>query len=284
MDKKEAVESITKIQQMTNKHISKETIADERYIDTSQGKIRVLEYGFGSDDVKPLFVDIHGGGWCVLFPEYDEKINVRILKETGVKIVSIDYPKAPQHPYPAAVEAVYEVVKHYSDNAKKYKIDKKRIGIGGYSSGGNLSAVTCIKANEKKDFSIRYQILCYPGTDSSISPYDKPKCDKVLTNRDIEMLRLCYLPDPEMGKSPYVSPVLATMEQRKGLPPAMIIIAGTGDPLRPEDFRYAERLKEAGVPVEVHEFPDALHGFMSEDSPDAKRAVGLMIRFIKDMS
>ena len=53
MDKKEAVESITKIQQMTNQYISKETIAAERHIDTSQGRIRVLEYGFGSDDVKP---------------------------------------------------------------------------------------------------------------------------------------------------------------------------------------------------------------------------------------
>jgi acetyl esterase len=244
----------------------------------------VLEYGFNSSDVKPLFVDIHGGGWALLFPEYDEKINLRILEETGIKIISIDHPRAPQNPYPAAVEAVYEVVKYYYENAERYKIDKNSIGIGGYSSGGNLSAVTCIKANEKKEFKIKYQVLCYPGTDSSISPYDKPKCDKVLSNKDIEEFRLCYLSDPEQAKLPYVSPCLATKEQLTGLPPALLIVAGHGDPLRPEGLRYAELLKRNGVPAEIHEFPDSYHGFMSEATSDAKMAVDAVIEFIRSQT
>ena len=281
MDRETAIKKVEGLQKMVELHVKKITTAQERYVDTSYGKIRVLEYGFDNSGKRPLYVDIHGGGYVLMFPEMDENINLRILKRTNVKIISIDWPKAPQNPYPIGIESTYEVIKHYYDNAETYGIDKENIGIGGYSSGGNFATVTCIKANERKDLKIKYQILCYPGTDAHTDPYKKPKSSEVLSNDDIEAFVICYLSDPEDAKSPYVSPVRASKEQLTGLPPALIILAGDGDPLTPEGQRYCERLKDAGVRTELHEFKGTLHGFAQGEGPEAERAVELILNFIE---
>lgn len=266
---------------MIERNFKKETTAPERFIDTSYGKVRVLEYGFGSQGKKPLFIDIHGGGWAILSPEYDEPINLRIMKETGVKIISIDYPKAPKNPYPVGIEATYEVVKHYFDNADEYGIDRDNIGIGGYSSGGNFATVVCIKANERKDVKIKYQVMGYPGTDAAGDPYKKPKSEKVLTNEDIECFVKCYVPNPKDARSPYASPVYSTKEQLTGLPPALLISAGDGDPLTPEGMLYGKKLEEAGVRIDSYKFENTLHGFMQGEEPEAEEAIQIMIDFIK---
>ena len=280
MERKKAIKKVERYQRMAARFMKKGTTAFERFVDTSHGKVRVLEYGFDSQEEKPLFVDIHGGGWAFMFPEMDEGINRRILEKTKVKIISIDYPKAPQNPYPTGIEATYEVVKHYSDNAEKYRIDRDNIGIGGYSSGGNFATVACIMANERKDLKFKYQILCYPGTDAAEDPYKKPKCKKGLSNKMIEAVVLSYFTDPEHAKSPHASPVYATKEQLTGLPPVLLILAGDGDPLTPEGQRYRKNLEDAGVCVELHEFKDALHGFMQEESPASEEAAGIMMDFI----
>lgn len=282
MDKDTALKKVGELQKVVASHLKNmRTTAPERFVDTSYGKIRVLEYGFDVPEKKPLYVDIHGGGYVLMAPEFDEPINIGIMKRTDVKVISIDYPLAPQHPYPEGIEATYEVVRHYYENAEEYRIDRENIGIGGYSSGGNFAAVTCIKANERKDLKIKYQVLCYPGTDAATPAHEKPKSTEILTNDDAEMFVLCYLTDPEHAVSPYVSPVRASKEQLTGLPPALMILAGDGDPLSPEGRCYLEKLKEAGVRTELHEFGGTLHGFMQSEDPNAGKAIGIMINFIQ---
>ena len=141
------------------------TTADENYVDTTHGKIRVLEYGFDSPDIAPLYVDLHGGGFILLSADFDEPMNLMLREKTGIKIISIDYPKAPESPYPIAIEAIYEVVQHYVENSAKYKINPDNIGIGGFSAGGNFAAVLSIQANERNDFKFQYQILGVPSLD-----------------------------------------------------------------------------------------------------------------------
>ncbi|MCL2890678.1 MAG: alpha/beta hydrolase [Methanomassiliicoccaceae archaeon] len=154
--------------------------------------------------------------------------------------------------------------------------------MGGHSSGGNFATVTCMKAKERKDVEIKYQILVYPGTDAATDPYTRPKCKKGLSNKMIEMIVLSYVEDPEQTRSPYVSPVLATNDQLTGLPKALVILAGDGDPLTPEGRVYAENMRRAGVNVELHEFADTLHGFVHKRSPDAEKAMDLIIDFINN--
>ena len=281
MDKKKAAEMMLGVRAAYKAAVKESKIADIRYIDTKYGKIRVLEYGFDSDGTRPLYVDIHGGGYCVGFPEMDEEINLLIKNTTNVKIISIDWPKAPENPYPIGQEATYEVIKHYSDNAKKYKIDRNNIGIGGYSSGGNFATAIPMKAKERGDFKVRYQMMCFPGVDIHTDPYDKKGSDKVLNREFLKAIHACYLSDEAHSMHPYTSPRWAPMETLIGLPPALLILADQ-DPLYAEGKDYGEKLKKAGVDVETHVFKDADHGFtyMGREE-DKKKAYELIVNFVK---
>ena len=280
MDKEKAAGAILRTREAYKNYTIK-TAADIKYVDTSYGPVRVLEYGFDTDEIRPLYVSVHGGGYCVGSPEMDEQICLRIMKEAGVKIISIDYPKAPENPYPIGLEASYEVVRHYYNNSDVHRIDKENIGIGGYSSGGNFATVIPIKAKERKDLKIRYQMLCYPGTNISIDPYSKKGSDKILSKEFLEVIHVCYISRHEHAYEPYASPQLAPKEMLAGLPPALLIL-GDIDPLYEEGIGYGNNLKAAGVDVETHVFKDADHGFASyKETDDKKRAEDLIVDFIE---
>jgi acetyl esterase len=256
-------------------------IGKERFINTSHGDIKVLEYGFDSSEIEPLFIDMHGGGFVLGWAAMDEPMCVYFREQTDVKIISIDYPKAPKNPYPAAVEAIYEIIKHYADNAQTYKINPDSIGIGGHSAGGNFAAVMCIIAKEKGDFSFKYQVLDYPPCDMSINAFDKPNPKGAISPKMADMFDTCYHgKNIEAAKSPYISPIYAAKEQLSGLPPALLIVAGR-DSLHDEGVHYGNLLKEAGVCVEFHDFTDSVHGFTYNKTPDAKKGWSIIAEFIK---
>ena len=281
MDKGKAAEMMIGARMMYKAHWKESSIANIRYVETSYGRIRVLEYGFDSDDVKPLYADIHGGGYCVGHPEMDEEINLLVKNGADVKVISIDWPKAPEDPYPTGQEATYEVIKHYSDNAEKYKIDRDSIGTGGYSSGGNFATVIPMKANERKEFKIKYQMLCFPGVDIRTDPYDKKGSDKVLNREFLKAIHACYLSEEEHAEHPYTSPRWAPEELLKGMPPALLILADQ-DPLYEEGADYGKKLAKAGVDVETHIFRDADHGFTyMGNAEDKKRAYELIVNFVR---
>jgi acetyl esterase len=249
-----------------------------RMVDTKHGKIRVLEYGLENKAISPLFVDLHGGGFIFMHADMDEGMNLYFLKEMGVKIISIDYPKSPENPYPIASEAVYEVVEYYVANAESFGIDVTKIGIGGHSAGANLATVACMRAKEKGNLSFCFQMLDYPPLDLATDPFKKPNPKHAISPKDATLYNTCYI-DPERAKDPYASPVFAKLEQLKGLPPALIILAG-GDSLHDEGAQYAEMLKKAGVLTELREFPNSAHGFTYQRSTDTDNALALIVNFI----
>ena len=256
-------------------------IGKERKVPTSHGKINVLEFGFESNWAEPLFIDMHGGGFVLGWAAMDEPMCVYFREKTGAKFINIDYPKAPKHPYPVAVEAIYEVILHYIDNAAKYGINLDSIGIGGHSAGGNLATVMCIKAKETDGFNFKYQVMDFPVCDLSIDAFDRPKPKGALPPKMVDMFNACYFgKDFDLAKTPYLSPVYATKEQLSGLPPALLIVAGCNS-LHDEAVRYGELLKNAGVPVEFHDFPDSVHGFTYYGKPDARRGWDIIADFMK---
>lgn len=256
-------------------------VGEERVVDTRHGKVRVLEYGLDLPEVKPLFVDLHGGGFVLGSADMDEPMCNYFREHTGAKIISIDYPKAPRNPYPIAIEAIYDVIKHYIDNAKSYKINPDNIGIGGHSAGGNLATVLCMLAKKKKEFSFQYQILDYPPCDMSIDAYERPNPKGSVNPKSFDMFNACYYgKNKEKAKTPYISPVYATKEQLSGLPSALLIIAGQ-DSLHEEGIRYKDLLNDAGVIVEFHEFSKSVHGFTYYKKPDAKIGWNIMVDFLK---
>jgi len=260
----------------------KAKIGKEKFIDTAHGKVRVLEYGFGTDKISPLFIDMHGGGFILAQADDDELLNEYFRECAGVKIVSIDYPKAPEHPYPEAVEAIYEIVLHYYNNARECAINPDCIGVGGHSAGANLAAVTCIRAKQLGTLPLKYQILDYPSLDLHTDPALKPSPKNAIPPDMAAFFNACYVA-PEKANNPCVSPIFAEQSLLTGLPPALMIVAGF-DSLHDEGVRYVEMLRNAGVDAELRDYKDAAHGFTFEDSDDAKDALRIMAEFIKSKS
>ena len=204
----------------------------EIFIDTEYGQVRTLGYGFEKPEKAPVFFDLHGGGFVLGSADMDEAMNIEFNRQVGCKVISIDYAKAPDFPYPVAVDQIYAVIKHVYENAEKYSIDPKRMAIGGHSAGGNLSTVICMKAKKEGDFQFVCQVLDYPPLDLATNPLEKPRPKGAIPPNMALMFNACYV-DPVQAKDPYVSPVFATQEDVEGLPPALFILAG-GDSLHDE--------------------------------------------------
>jgi len=256
----------------------KKSLRKEIYLDTEFGKVRTLWYGFENPEIAPIFLDLHGGGFILGGAEMDHAMNLEFNRQVDCKVISIEYAKAPQFPYPVAVNQVYAVAKHIFENAEKYGIDREKMSIGGHSAGGNLSTVACMKAKQEGQFQFVCQVLDYPPLDLATNPYKKPHPKGAISPEMASIFNTCYV-DPKQAKESSVSPVYATLEELEGLPPALFILAG-GDSLHDEGLRYCEMLKTAGVVTECFEYPNAKHGFTLQPSDDTTDAVAKMAAFL----
>ncbi len=253
---------------------------DEIFIDTKFGKVRTLWYGFKNTERTPIYFDLHGGGFLLGSTDMDEEMNLELTKQVGCKICSIQYAKAPEFPYPVAVNQVYAVVKQVFENAEKYAIDRNKMAIGGHSAGGNLSTVTCMKAKKEGEFKFACQILDYPPLDLVMTnARNKPQPKGAISPTMAMIFDACYV-DPSQDRDPYVSPVYATQEDLAGLPPALVIVAGK-DSLHDEGLKYREMLMSAGVITECYDYTNSAHGFTYKRSPDTIDAWAKMAGFLK---
>ncbi len=248
-----------------------------RYFDTPHGRVRTLWYGAGQTK-RPVYFDLHGGGFVLGGPEMDEAMNGKIGAELGCAVVSIDYAKAPEHPYPYALDQIHETIELILDDAERYGIDTTKVAIGGHSAGANLATALCLKTKTSRPrFSC--QILDYPPLDLFTSPYKKPTPKGCIPPKMALMFNDCYI-SPDQGKEPLVSPVFAEDRDIEGLPPALFILAGM-DSLHDEGKQYYSMLTRVGVPTELHEYENATHGFTLKASKNTEDAVNRMIDFLK---
>ena len=189
---------------------------EEVWLDTGLGKVRTLWYGLENSQPAPLYFDLHGGGFLLGTAAMDDEMNLELQGRVGCKIISINYAKAPDLPYPAAVDQVYAVVGHVAENAEKYGIDRGRMAIGGHSAGANLSTVTCMKAKKEGTFQFVCQILDYPPLDLATDPRDKPRPKGAISPSMAATFNACYV-DPDQARDPYVSPLFAPPQDLAGL-------------------------------------------------------------------
>jgi acetyl esterase len=256
----------------------KRSLRKEIFIDTEFGKVRTLWYGFEDNTPSPVYFDLHGGGFILGGAGMDASMNLEIRRQVGCKIISIEYAKAPDFPFPVAINQVYAVVSHVFDNAEKYAIDATKMAIGGHSAGGNLAAVTCLKARKEGKFQFVGQVLDYPPLDLATGALEKPHPKGSVPPNMALVFNASYV-DPTQAKDPYVSPVYADQADLEGLPPALFILAGR-DSLHDEGLKYCGMLKAAGVETECHEYPNAPHGFTYKPSTDTTDALGKMSSFL----
>lgn len=222
--------------------------------------VRVLAY-LPKATCGGAFLHLHGGGFVMGAPEGGEGRNRLIARETGCVVVSVDYRLAPETPFPGAVEDAYAALRWLHANASRLGVDPSRIAVGGESAGGGLAAALALLARARGEVPVAHQHLMCPMLD------DRPQADPHpyagefawrTENNRFGWAALLGGPPGRDGLSPYAAPARAG--DLTGLPPAFIAV-GALDLFLEENLEYARRLTRAGVPVELHVYPGAFHGF-----------------------
>jgi acetyl esterase/lipase len=209
----------------------------------------------------PAIVYYHGGGFVIGDLDCYDPLCRMLANESGCRVISVDYRLAPEHPFPAAVEDAFAALKWVEANATDLAIDPNRLAVAGDSAGGNLAAVISLLAADAKEPEIAFQLLIYPSIKLS-RDFAKRSFGTGyrLDDRAIQWFYSHYMPADADPMDVRLSPI--AIRNASGLPPAYIVTAGF-DPLRDEGIEYAEKLKTAGVPVALVDYPTMIHGFFS---------------------
>ena len=234
----------------------------------------------------PVIMYFHGGGWVLgSFQTYDLFIR-QLVNGTGAALVFVEYSLSPEEHYPVALEECYAATRWVSENSAVLQLDTSRIVLAGDSAGGNLTAAACLLAKERGGPRIVGQTLIYPATGAS---FDTPSFHEFgqgyyLTAEGSRWFWHQYAPDRSADHDPHACPLVASLEQLTGLPPALII-TGECDVLRDEGEAYARKLMQAGVSVACTRYLGVIHGFIGinalAESEPARAAVAQITDWIR---
>ncbi|MEU9982113.1 alpha/beta hydrolase [Streptomyces sp. NPDC050856] len=211
---------------------------------------------------------LHGGGWVMGDLDTDHHFAARIAAGAGTVVISVDYRRSPEHRFPAALDDTYAVLTWTAEHAAELDIDPNRIAVGGHSAGAGLAAAVALRARDQQGPAIRFQLLNQPLLDDRQETWSQRNfTDTPLHDRDtLTVAWRHYL--GSKPATPFAAPARA--DDLSGLPPAYVATAEF-DPLRDEGIIYALRLLQAGVPVELHQWPGTFHGSLAVLSADVSQ-------------
>ncbi|HZC71141.1 MAG TPA: alpha/beta hydrolase [Jatrophihabitans sp.] len=233
-----------------------------RLDDGTELPVRIYRPRAVADEPLPVVVYFHGGGWVSGDARQSEWWCAGIAAGAHAVVVSVDYRLAPEHPFPIPAEDCFRATCWVAEHAADLGVDAARLAVMGDSAGGNLAAVVCVMARDRGAPAIGLQVLIYPSVAVGADfPSGRENANApILTSRDVENTPRLYLSGTSTDpKDPYVSPLYA---EHHDLPPAVIQTAQF-DPLRDHGGAYAAALREAGVPVRLTNYVDAVHGYAS---------------------
>jgi acetyl esterase/lipase len=206
---------------------------------------------------------IHGGVWIVGNFQNHQRLLRDLVVGSGQVGVFVEYTPLPQAKYPTQMEETYAALKWVAARAGDFGADGTRIAVAGNSVGGDMSAALTLMTKDRNGPKIAYQVLLIPATDASVDTdsYHEFATGRFLARAFMKYGWDLYAPDEKTRNSPYVSPLRASNEELKGLPPALVI-TDENDPLRDEGEAYARKLKEAGVAVIATRYNGMIHDFV----------------------
>jgi len=216
----------------------------------------------GAQNDLPVFMFFHGGGWVLGdFPTH-QRIVRDLVVHSGAVAVFVNYTPSPEAKYPVAINEAYAATKWVAAHGSEINVDGKCLAVAGNSAGGNMAAVVALMAKDKKGPEIKLQVLLWPVTDASFetTSYYEYADERFLTRNAMMWFWDNYTTDLEERKETYASPLQATIEQLKGLPPALVLTA-ENDVLRDEGEAYARKMNEAGVPVSLVRYQGMIHDY-----------------------
>jgi acetyl esterase len=214
----------------------------------------------GSKGVLPVFIFIHGGGWVLGdYPTHKRMVRDLVVG-SGAVGVFVNYTRTPDAQFPVAINEIYAATKWVAENGASIGVDGKRLGVIGNSVGGNMTAVTSILAKERKGPVIKVAVMMWPIVDANFETesYKMFGADRFLTTPLMKWMYDMYIPDASKRTDILASPLRASVEQLRGLPPTLIQVA-ENDVLRDEGEAYGRLLLEAGVKSTTVRYNGVIH-------------------------
>lgn len=215
-----------------------------------------------ADSGLPVLIYLHGGAFVAGDLETEHHRCSDLAVEVGCLVVSVDYGRAPEHPYPTAAEDCYGALGWVVARAEELGADPSRVAVAGASAGGTLAAATALMAHDREGPELVLQMLLYPALDDRLATasFDRYPATAAWTREDSGHMWRCYLGEGGDRDPDDTYAVPARRTDLRGLAPAYVLTAEV-DALRDEAIDYARRMQSAGVPVELHHFSRAFHGF-----------------------
>jgi acetyl esterase/lipase len=223
---------------------------------------------------------IHGGGMILGNVQGEDPVATLICDQVGAVVVSVEYRLSPEHPHPAPVEDCYAGLVWMAKNAAELGYDASRLGLYGASAGGGLVIATALLARDRGGPAVKFMMPIYPMIDDTNTTASSQEITDIgIWDREGNIQAWEWY----LGGKPadqYAAPTRA--EDLTGLPPAFIDV-GTVDLFRDEDISFAQRLMQAGVPVEMHVHPGSYHASetFAADAALSKRTWALRIDALK---
>lgn len=239
-------------------------------IEESEKTITVGDYTIKLNIVKPegikeklpVFIFIHGGGWILGDYPTHKRLVRDLVVESGFASVFVNYTPSPEAQYPQALNEIYAATKWVAEHGDEINVDGKQLAIVGNSVGGNMSIATALKAKKEGGPDIKLQVLLWPVADSGFDTdsYKMYGEQRFLTTPLMKWMFDQYTTDQQKRKEIYISPLQASVEELKNLPPALIQVA-ENDILRDAAEALGRKLDEAGVDVTTVRYNGVIHDF-----------------------
>ncbi|WP_019154164.1 alpha/beta hydrolase [Robertmurraya massiliosenegalensis] len=245
---------------------------------SKQIKVRIVRPD-NSDTKLPVILYIHGAGWVFGNSHTHDRLTRKLAVETNAIVVFPEYSLSPEAKYPIAIEEIYEVLKWVEAEADQQQFDIDHLFVAGDSVGGNMAAAITLMTKERKGPKISKQLLFYPVTDADFDTesYHQFETGYFLRRDGMQWFWDQYTTDPTDRAQITASPLRASKEQLTGLPQALVITA-EADVLRDEGEAYANKLREAGVPVTAVRFQGIIHDFvMLNEFAETEAAKGALL-------
>jgi acetyl esterase/lipase len=253
---------------------------------TGEVKVRIVKPR-GAAGTLPVVLYIHGAGWVFGDATTHDRLVRELAVGVGAAVVFPDYSRSPEAKYPVAIEQNYAVAQWIANEGSSKGLDASRLAVAGDSVGGNMTAAATLMAKERGDVHFVAQLLFYPVTDANFNTgsYEQFGEGYYLRRDGMQWFWDQYTTDENKRNEITASPLRASLDQLAGLPPALVI-NGEADVLRDEGEAYANKLRQAGVPVTAVRYQAIIHDFVMlnalRETHAAHAAITQAIEFLSD--
>ncbi|WP_158865926.1 alpha/beta hydrolase [Leifsonia sp. AG29] len=246
--------------------VDKVEIGEDKWItvpaDVGDVRVRIIK-PVGATGLLPVILYVHGGGWILGNSGTHDRLIRELCAGADAALVFVEYDRSPEAKYPTAIEQAYATAQWITRDGSAEGLDGTRMAVAGDSVGGNMTAALAILAKQRGDVTFVHQSLYYPVTDAdrNTESYKTFADGPFLLAESMAWFWDAYLPDVSRRSEITASPLKATLEDLRGLPPALVIV-DQNDVLRDEGEAYAAKLVQAGVPTTSVRYNHVTHDFM----------------------